>query len=141
MAHHGAAALLAWLRSAYPRHDTAQQQYHRDMLTCSTLPACRWLEEAASDFRVGSEALKHTRFAVFGCGNSVYGDNFNVVAKAVDQQLAALGGSRLAAVGLGDEDAGSLEEQFAAWSSKVGLAACGLGMCWQLSCAAQPVHT
>jgi sulfite reductase alpha subunit-like flavoprotein len=93
------------------------------------VPACRWLKEAASDFRVGSEALKHTRFAVFGCGNSVYGANFNVVAKAVDEQLAALGGSRLAAVGLGDEDAGSMEEQFSAWSSKVRLAAWWCGMC------------
>lgn len=40
---------------------------------------CHWLEESSTDFRVGAEALKSTRFAVFGCGNSLYGDNFNKV--------------------------------------------------------------
>lgn len=38
---------------------------------------CQWLEESSKDFRVGAEALKGLRFAVFGCGNSLYTDNFN----------------------------------------------------------------
>ena len=29
------------------------------------------------DFRVGAEALKDLRYAVFGCGNSLYADTFN----------------------------------------------------------------
>lgn len=47
-------------------------------------PSCcrwfmQWLEESATDFRVGSEFLQQTRFAVFGCGSSVYGEDFNKV--------------------------------------------------------------
>ena len=38
---------------------------------------CQWLEESSRDFRVGAEALKNLRYAVFGCGNSLYGTNFN----------------------------------------------------------------
>ena len=38
---------------------------------------CQWLEESSKDFRVGAEALKGLRYAVFGCGNSLYGTHFN----------------------------------------------------------------
>ena len=38
---------------------------------------CQWLEESSKDFRVGAEALKGLRYAVFGCGNSLYAGNFN----------------------------------------------------------------
>lgn len=38
---------------------------------------CQWLEESSKDFRVGAEALKELEYAVFGCGNSLYADNFN----------------------------------------------------------------
>ena len=68
-------------------------------------------------------------FAVFGCGNSVYPEiQFNAVARAVDQQLAALGAARLAPVGLGDEDAsassaGGMLGQFKSWSQTVGVCA------------------
>lgn len=34
---------------------------------------CRWVAEAAVDERVGSAHLSRTRFAVLGCGNSLYG--------------------------------------------------------------------
>ncbi|GAX81924.1 hypothetical protein CEUSTIGMA_g9352.t1 [Chlamydomonas eustigma] len=82
---------------------------------------CRWLEDAAHDFRVGSSALleRKIRYAVFGCGNSLYGDNFNAVAKRVDSQLSTLGGVSVTDVGLGDEDTGKLTLQFQEWSNKV----------------------
>lgn len=38
-----------------------------------------WLEESAHDFRVGNSALSGLSYAVYGCGNSLYGDNFNKV--------------------------------------------------------------
>lgn len=41
---------------------------------------CKWLEEAASDFRVGKTYLKGLRFVVFGLGNSLYSDHFNTVS-------------------------------------------------------------
>jgi hypothetical protein len=41
---------------------------------------CKWLEEASNDFRVDKELLKGMKFAVFGLGNSQYGDHFNEVS-------------------------------------------------------------
>ena len=40
---------------------------------------CKWLEEAANDFRFGKTYLKGMRYAVFGLGNSVYLSHFNTV--------------------------------------------------------------
>lgn len=82
---------------------------------------CRWLDESSTDFRVGNSALgeKHCRFAVFGCGNSQFEAHFNTVAKNVDHQLSALGGERITAVGLGDEDRAPLVDQFKTWSNQV----------------------
>lgn len=81
---------------------------------------CKWLEDAATDFRVGAAALAHVRFAVFGCGNSAYDPSvYNVVAKRLDKHLAALGGQRVAKVGLGDEDGGKIIPTFKTWGHKV----------------------
>lgn len=60
---------------------------------------CSWLEDAASDFRLGSGALTHLRYAVWGCGNALYEDNFNAVAKRVDRQLLDLGARRYRPLG------------------------------------------
>ncbi|XP_053817076.1 S-adenosyl-L-methionine-dependent tRNA 4-demethylwyosine synthase TYW1-like isoform X2 [Vidua chalybeata] len=38
---------------------------------------CKWLEEAANDFRVGKSFLQGLRYAVFGLGNSAYVDHYN----------------------------------------------------------------
>ncbi len=64
----------------------AEGVHHMPCCPAEPLPACdgtRWLEEASTDFRVGTTALseRETRFAVFGCGNSLYDENFNTVAK------------------------------------------------------------
>ena len=40
---------------------------------------CQWLDESSTDFRVGAEPLSSLSFAVFGCGNSLYTDHFNMV--------------------------------------------------------------
>ena len=52
----------------------------------------RWLEEASTDFRVGSSVLRerNLRFSIFGCGNSLYGENFNAAAKLTHSQVCAL---------------------------------------------------
>ncbi len=104
------------------------------------------MEEASTDFRVGSAALgeRGNRFAVFGCGNSLYAPNYNTTAKrahgvcvcvcvcvcalesvrmsppyhCVSGHLSALGAKPVAPLGLGDEDSGKLTEQFKEWSSK-----------------------
>ena len=40
---------------------------------------CQWLEDTAADFRVQKSMLSGMRYAIFGLGNSEYGDNFNKV--------------------------------------------------------------
>lgn len=46
-------------------------------------PAAKWftmhLQEAATDFRVSKNELEKLKYAVFGCGNSLYAENFNTV--------------------------------------------------------------
>lgn len=39
----------------------------------------KWLEEASNDFRVQKSLLRDLNYAVFGLGNSLYEDNFNLV--------------------------------------------------------------
>ncbi|XP_047569042.1 S-adenosyl-L-methionine-dependent tRNA 4-demethylwyosine synthase TYW1-like isoform X3 [Lutra lutra] len=84
---------------------------------------CKWLEEAASDFRFGKTYLKGMRYAVFGLGNSAYASHFNKVGKNVDKWLWMLGAHRVVARGEGDCDVansthGSIEADFRAWKTK-----------------------
>lgn len=48
-------------------------------------PAAKWfllyLQEAATDFRVSKNELEKLTYAVFGCGNSLYNENFNKVKR------------------------------------------------------------
>lgn len=78
---------------------------------------CQWLDESSTDFRVGTTALDGLRYGVFGCGNSLYEDDFNAVAKKVDRQLRSLGGHALSGVGLGDEQTGDYGDQGQAWAA------------------------
>ena len=41
----------------------------------------KWLDEASSDFRVQKSLLKDLNYAVFGLGDSLYEDNFNLVCR------------------------------------------------------------
>ncbi|CAL1276694.1 unnamed protein product [Larinioides sclopetarius] len=52
---------------------------------------CKWLKEASCDFRVSRTALQGLSYAVFGLGNSSYGENFNKVATEINAQLVKLG--------------------------------------------------
>jgi tRNA wybutosine-synthesizing protein 1 len=79
----------------------------------------RWAREAAYDERTGWMYLKHVQFAVFGCGNKEYGDNFNRAGRELDGQLARMGAERLARRCDGDESSGRMEMQFEEWSEKV----------------------
>jgi NADPH-ferrihemoprotein reductase len=51
---------------------------------------------------VGEKSLSLPYF-VFGLGNSTYA-HFNAIGKRLDKRLTKLGGSRLAELGLGDDD-------------------------------------
>ncbi|KAL3695249.1 hypothetical protein R1sor_009325 [Riccia sorocarpa] len=76
----------------------------------------RWLDESSEDFRVGSGLLQNCKFAVFGVGSSVYGENFNAVARALERHMTALGGQLMIARGEGDVDKGNVYESFEVWS-------------------------
>ena len=41
---------------------------------------CKWLEEASNDFRVQKSLLSGLDYAVFGLGNSLYKERFNLVS-------------------------------------------------------------
>uniref|UniRef100_A0A8C5LGE2 tRNA 4-demethylwyosine synthase (AdoMet-dependent) n=1 Tax=Jaculus jaculus TaxID=51337 RepID=A0A8C5LGE2_JACJA len=84
---------------------------------------CRWLEDAASDFRFGKTHLKGLRYAVFGLGNSAYSSHFNKVGTNVDKWLWMLGAHRVLTRGEGDCNVvqskhGSIEADFRAWKTK-----------------------
>ncbi|XP_041280982.1 S-adenosyl-L-methionine-dependent tRNA 4-demethylwyosine synthase TYW1-like [Onychostruthus taczanowskii] len=84
---------------------------------------CKWLEEAASDFRVGKSFLQGLRYAVFGLGNSAYVDHYNTVGRRMDRWLWMLSASRIMARAEGDSNVaqskhGSIEADFEAWKAK-----------------------
>ncbi|NXK39886.1 TYW1 synthase, partial [Piprites chloris] len=84
---------------------------------------CKWLEEAANDFRVGKTYLKGLRYAVFGLGNSVYVDHYNTVGRRMDRWLWMLSASRVMTRAEGDCNVaqsrhGSIEGDFEAWKAK-----------------------
>ncbi|XP_050002225.1 S-adenosyl-L-methionine-dependent tRNA 4-demethylwyosine synthase TYW1 isoform X1 [Alexandromys fortis] len=84
---------------------------------------CKWLEEAANDFRFGKTYLKGLRYAVFGLGDSAYQSHFNKVGTNVDKWLWMLGAKRVLTRGEGDRNAvqskhGSIEADFTAWKTK-----------------------
>ena len=73
----------------------------------------RWLRETKTP-----DALKGVRYTVFGCGNRDWASTYQVVPRAVDERLEALGASRVYPRGEGDarED---LDGQFHAWFAKL----------------------
>ncbi|XP_068750595.1 S-adenosyl-L-methionine-dependent tRNA 4-demethylwyosine synthase TYW1-like isoform X2 [Montipora capricornis] len=83
----------------------------------------KWLEEASNDFRVQKSLLKDLNYAVFGLGNSLYEDNFNMVGRNVDKRLEMLSARRVFPLGTGDENLtnsehGGTENDFTFWSAK-----------------------
>ncbi|XP_029212555.2 LOW QUALITY PROTEIN: S-adenosyl-L-methionine-dependent tRNA 4-demethylwyosine synthase TYW1-like [Acropora millepora] len=83
----------------------------------------KWLDEASSDFRVQKSLLKDLNYAVFGLGDSLYEDNFNLVGRNVDKRLEILSARKLFPLGVGDENLanskhGGTENDFKFWSTK-----------------------
>lgn len=74
-----------------------------------------WLKN--DEGKLGNDTLSHLFFSVFGLGNKQY-ENFNKMGKETDRLLGMIGGKRLMALGLGDDD-GTLEEDYEAWKKEV----------------------
>lgn len=84
----------------------------------------KWLEDSVNDFRVPKTLLGNIRYAVFGLGNSLYSENFNVVGRNIDLWLSQLGAERFSPFGLGDENVaeslhGNIEADFDHWCEGV----------------------
>lgn len=80
----------------------------------------KWLEDSALDFRVPKTFLADARFSVFGLGNSLYSENYNVIGRNIDKWLSQIGAERYAPLGLGDENVaeslhGNIEADFDHW--------------------------
>ena len=65
---------------------------------------CQWLSEAVADFRVHKSLLSGLHFAVFGLGNSLYGEHYNAVAKNLFDWLSQLSATSVCPLGLGDQN-------------------------------------
>jgi len=78
---------------------------------------CEWLNDTAFDHRVPKDFFSDVKYGIFGCGNKLYGKNFNLVARTIDSHLKIKSGTRLLPLGLGDEDTGILDQQFNNWCS------------------------
>ncbi|XP_010891863.2 NADPH--cytochrome P450 reductase isoform X1 [Esox lucius] len=74
-----------------------------------------WMQETEED-------LTGVNFAVFGLGNKTY-EHFNAMGKYTDKRLKELGGNRINALGMGDDD-GNLEEDFISWKEQFWPAVC-----------------
>lgn len=84
----------------------------------------KWLEDSVNDFRVPKTLLGNIRYAVFGLGNSLYSENYNVVGRNIDLWLGQLGAERFSPFGLGDENVaeslhGNIEADFDHWCEGV----------------------
>eukprot|EP00898_Chlorokybus_atmophyticus_P005609 jgi/Chlat1/6049/Chrsp4S00491 len=85
--------------------------------TDSAAVFCKWLEGQAAAADPDCALLAPTSFAVFGLGNRQY-EQFNAVGKVVDASCYKLGGKRVLALGLGDDD-DCIENDFSAWREKL----------------------
>lgn len=65
---------------------------------------CQWLSDAVADFWVQKSMLAGLHFTVFGLGNSVYGENYNIVGKSLFEWLGKLSATVVYPLGLGDQN-------------------------------------
>lgn len=63
--------------------------------------------------------MEKVSYAVFGCGHHDWAQTFHRVPKAVDSTLEALGGTRLAPMGLTDAAQGNMFTDFETWEDEV----------------------
>ncbi|KAK9381984.1 uncharacterized protein V2V93DRAFT_366121 [Kockiozyma suomiensis] len=73
---------------------------------------------AFSDPEDDDAPLAKLNYVAFGLGNSTY-EHYNAVIKILDENLTKLGGRRVGDLGMGDDGAGTLEEDFLSWKDKM----------------------
>lgn len=77
---------------------------------------CKWLSEASNDFRFSSDELKQLNFAIFGIGDSAYGEEFCLLARNLNDWLFKLKAERFYQTCLLDTSSQiPIDKQFSAW--------------------------
>lgn len=83
--------------------------------TDNAIAFTKWMKNTEKE--LSAECLSKLKYSVFGLGNKQY-EHYNLMGKATDTCLGALGASRMFEYGEGDDDA-TLEEDFDAWRSQL----------------------
>ncbi|KAI1292329.1 NADPH--cytochrome P450 reductase [Halotydeus destructor] len=83
--------------------------------TDNALEFIEWLKNGSAD-------LKGLNYAVFGLGNKTY-EHYNETGIYVDKRLAELGATRVAELGLGDDDY-NIEEDYITWKDRLWASVC-----------------
>ncbi len=65
---------------------------------------CRWVYEAADDFRVQKSFLTGVNFTVFALGHSLYDENYCLAGKNLFDRLSKLSAKPIYGLGLGDQN-------------------------------------
>lgn len=77
---------------------------------------CKWISEAANDFRFASDSLKKLNFALFGIGDSSYGADFCLLARNLNTWFEKLQAKRFHPTHLLDTNHNqAIDEQFEKW--------------------------
>ena len=79
---------------------------------------CAWVEDMVQDFRVSRRWLGKLKYAVFGLGGQVYDGDYCKAARQLDARLGALGATRIAPLGLCDDQADQ-EATFGYWKEQL----------------------
>ena len=116
--------------------------YSRTLTPFLRCPAGEPADNAAHFFEwlqsLQGNELAGTRFAVFGCGNRYWVRTFQRVPRVVDELLAARGGTRLLARGVGDAQAADFFEAFDEWEAGLWEALAKVGFVlstgWRVGC-------
>ncbi|KAI9891338.1 MAG: NADPH-cytochrome P450 reductase [Vezdaea aestivalis] len=58
--------------------------------------------------------LTHLKYVTFGLGNTTY-EHYNTMVKTVSKAMTKLGATQIGEAGMGDDGAGTMEEDFLAW--------------------------
>lgn len=70
--------------------------------------------EGVSFSQGNDPALGNLNYVAFGLGNNTY-EHYNSVVRDVNKALEGVGANRIGDVGMGDDGAGTMEEDFMAW--------------------------
>ncbi|KAK9488470.1 hypothetical protein V1527DRAFT_458059 [Lipomyces starkeyi] len=67
-----------------------------------------------SEMEDPEQPLKNLKYVAFGLGNNTY-EHYNAVITRLNEALLKLGARRIGEVGMGDDGAGTMEEDFLSW--------------------------